>query len=74
MVEQAAALASALYSSYSVLSPNDLAELENQTVEAFIHVQLFKDTDDVHRKKFREAVQAARASKAKVRLLRQCLT
>ncbi len=65
-------LAKALRSSaYHVRSPSDLAELGESTLDHFIKVQIYKDTHDVLRVKFRDAVQAAKAAKAKIELLQQ---
>ncbi len=65
-------LASALRSSaYHVQSPSDLAVLGESTLDHFIKVQIYKDTHDVLRVKFRETVQAAKAAKAKIELLQQ---
>ena len=67
-----AVLAKALRSStYNVRAPSDLAELGKSTLDHFIEVQIYEDTHDVLRVKFRETVQAAKAAKAKIELLQQ---
>ena len=65
-------LAKALRSStYHVRSPSDLAELGKSTLDHFIEVQIYEDTHDVLRVKFRGAVRAAKAAKSEIELLQQ---